>query len=90
MNRKQFLRSLSVAAFALAFAPGAYCADAVDILKRASAAIGGDDLKTLVYSGTGMGASYGQAYIAAWPDPGSTTRATFASSTTRTRLSAKK
>ncbi len=69
MNRKQFLKTLAAGAVALAFAPTLYAADAADVLKRASTAMGGDDLKTLVYSGSGMGSSYGQAYIPgmAWP-----------------------
>ena len=69
MNRKQFLKTLSAAAIAVAFAPALHAADAADVLKRASTAMGGDDLKTLVYSGSGMGSSYGQAYIPgmAWP-----------------------
>jgi glyoxylase-like metal-dependent hydrolase (beta-lactamase superfamily II) len=43
--------------------------DASALLKRASAAIGADDVKTLRYSGTGMAGQFGQAYEAgkAWP-----------------------
>jgi glyoxylase-like metal-dependent hydrolase (beta-lactamase superfamily II) len=43
--------------------------DAAALLKRAAAAMGADGLRTLVYSGSGTGASYGQAYVptAAWP-----------------------
>ena len=43
--------------------------DSSELLKRATAAMGADDLKTLRYSGVGEGASFGQAYRPgmAWP-----------------------
>ena len=43
--------------------------DASAVLKRAAAAVGADELKTIRYSGTGMAGQFGQAYIAgkAWP-----------------------
>ena len=93
VNHLRMIKSLSVAALALAFAPAPHAADApgkaaagqanaatsaatsedasdaAALLKRAAAAMGADGLRTLVYSGSGTGASYGQAYVptAAWP-----------------------
>lgn len=85
MNHLRMFKSLSVAALALAFAPAPYAADApakaaaqatsedasdaAALLRRAAAAMGAGELKTLVYSGSGSGASYGQAYVPAmgWP-----------------------
>ena len=47
----------------------AFGQDAEALLRRASAAMGADALKTLRYSGSGSGASFGQAYKPgeAWP-----------------------
>jgi glyoxylase-like metal-dependent hydrolase (beta-lactamase superfamily II) len=58
---------IALAAFAIPFAAAAQ--DATALLKRASAAMGADDLKTLRYAGKGMGASFGQAFVPgmAWP-----------------------
>ena len=56
--------SLAVAAsaFALAAAVPACAQDATALLRRASAAMGAEELKTLRYSGAGTGASFGQAF----------------------------
>lgn len=62
--------SLCTAACLLSFAPMAPAADQADaLLRRASTAMGADALKTLKYSGKGMGASFGQAFVPgmAWP-----------------------
>jgi glyoxylase-like metal-dependent hydrolase (beta-lactamase superfamily II) len=59
------MRPVSVAvaaALALAAAVPAYGQDATAVLRRAGAAMGADDLNTLSYTGSGSGASYGQAF----------------------------
>jgi glyoxylase-like metal-dependent hydrolase (beta-lactamase superfamily II) len=50
------------ASLALAAVFPAPAQDATAVLRRASAAMGADDLKTLRYTGSGSGASYGQAF----------------------------
>jgi glyoxylase-like metal-dependent hydrolase (beta-lactamase superfamily II) len=50
------------ASLALAVGFSASAQDATALLRRASSAMGADDLKTLRYSGAGTGASYGQAF----------------------------
>ena len=77
-----------IVAMLLAFA--ATCAGAQDasaVLRRASAAIGADDIKTLRYAGSGVG--YSRSARRSSPaarGPRSTTRATPVPSTTRTAL----
>jgi glyoxylase-like metal-dependent hydrolase (beta-lactamase superfamily II) len=58
-----------VALLPLALAVPAAAQDATALLKRASAAMGAEDLRTLRYAGSGGGASFGQAYRPgmAWP-----------------------
>jgi hypothetical protein len=56
--------SLAIAGLALSFAPSVPAADQADaLLRRAAAAMGADNLKTLRYAGKGMGASFGQAFV---------------------------
>jgi glyoxylase-like metal-dependent hydrolase (beta-lactamase superfamily II) len=65
--------SFAVAAsLALAAAFPAPAQEATAVLRRASAAMGVDDLKTLSYTGSGTGASYGQAFRpdTRWPKLG--------------------
>lgn len=50
------------AGLALAAAFPTYAQEATAVLRRASAAMGADDLNTLRYTGSGTGASYGQAF----------------------------
>jgi glyoxylase-like metal-dependent hydrolase (beta-lactamase superfamily II) len=50
------------ASLALAVVFPAFGQDATALLRRASSAMGADDLKTLRYTGSGTGASYGQAF----------------------------
>jgi glyoxylase-like metal-dependent hydrolase (beta-lactamase superfamily II) len=62
--------SLVLAASALALAvTHASSQDATAVLKRASAAMGADDLKTLRYSGSGSGMTFGQAFKPGGPWP---------------------
>jgi len=59
------MKTVSVAlaaSLALAVCFSAHAQDATALLRRASSAMGADDLKTLRYSGAGTGASYGQAF----------------------------
>jgi glyoxylase-like metal-dependent hydrolase (beta-lactamase superfamily II) len=59
------MRTLSAAlaaGLALTAAFTAQSQDATALLRRASAAMGADELKTLRYTGAGTGASYGQAF----------------------------
>jgi glyoxylase-like metal-dependent hydrolase (beta-lactamase superfamily II) len=59
-----------VALLPLALAPAPAAAqEAAALLKRAAAAMGADRLTTLRYSGSGGGASYGQAYRPGMPWP---------------------
>jgi glyoxylase-like metal-dependent hydrolase (beta-lactamase superfamily II) len=63
-------QSLVIATLALSFVPPVPAADdATALLRRASAAMGADNLNTLRYAGKGRGASFGQAYVPgmAWP-----------------------
>jgi glyoxylase-like metal-dependent hydrolase (beta-lactamase superfamily II) len=67
MLRRLFVSAALVAtAFTLASGPAPAQSDA---LKRAAAAMGADQVKTLRYSGDGTGWTFGQAYTAggAWP-----------------------
>ena len=57
---KNMLRC-SLAAFAL-LSTTAMAQDAGALLKRAAAAMGSDEVKTIRYTGSGTGASFGQAY----------------------------
>ena len=50
------------ASLALAAVFPAFGQDATALLRRAASAMGADDLKTLRYTGSGTGASYGQAF----------------------------
>jgi glyoxylase-like metal-dependent hydrolase (beta-lactamase superfamily II) len=76
MSRKFNFVMLLIAAALLALAvaaPAAHAQDAKAALSAASKAMGADDLKTVVYSGSGNEFSFGQAYTAtgawpAWPD----------------------
>lgn len=52
----------AAASTALVAAFAACAQDATAVLRRASIAMGADDLNTLRYSGSGSGASYGQAF----------------------------
>ena len=52
---------LAASALVLAF-PHAFSQEATAVLRRASAAMGADELKTLRYAGAGTGASFGQAF----------------------------
>jgi glyoxylase-like metal-dependent hydrolase (beta-lactamase superfamily II) len=58
-----------VAAVLMVFSSISQAQDSAELLKRAAAAMGADDLRTLRYSGVGEGASFGQAYRPgmAWP-----------------------
>jgi glyoxylase-like metal-dependent hydrolase (beta-lactamase superfamily II) len=65
-----FLSKLALSAVALAFIPGAALSlEAAGVLKRASGAMGGADLKSIRYTGDGTGHTFGQAYKPgiAWP-----------------------
>ncbi len=55
--------------FLALFSATAFGQEADALLRRAAAAMGADQLKTLRYSGSGSGASFGQAYTpgGAWP-----------------------
>jgi len=65
----KILRSALAAGVALAAAFPATAQDATAVLRRASAAMGADELGTLRYTGSGSGASYGQAFMpdTRWP-----------------------
>jgi glyoxylase-like metal-dependent hydrolase (beta-lactamase superfamily II) len=68
-----FLTPVIAAALLASAAPTARAQDAKTVISNASKAMGGDDLKTIVYSGAGTEFSFGQAYNAnsawpAWPD----------------------
>lgn len=65
MNPARLLHRIAACLIAVAsLLPAAALAneDVQAVLKRAAAALGTDGLKTLVYSGYGMGASFGQAF----------------------------
>lgn len=64
-----FARKLCVAALLLAPVAALAAEDATAILKRASAAMGGDNLKTIRYAGSGSAWQFGQAFAPgkAWP-----------------------
>jgi glyoxylase-like metal-dependent hydrolase (beta-lactamase superfamily II) len=53
---------IAAASLGLAVAFSASAQDAAAVLRRASAAMGADDLATLRYTGSGTGASFGQAF----------------------------
>jgi hypothetical protein len=64
------LTVLTLSAAALEFVPGAaYGEDAAGVLKRASAAMGATDMKTIRYTAEGTGYTFGQAFTpgAPWP-----------------------
>ncbi len=68
-----FVLPVIVAAVLAWCAASAHAQDAKTVVADASRAMGADDLKTLVYTGTGTEFSFGQAYTAtgpwpAWPD----------------------
>ena len=58
---KQISLVVTAFAFALAAVP-AFSQDASAVLRRASSAMGADDLRTLSYAGSGTGGSFGQAF----------------------------
>jgi len=59
----RFLNKLALSALALAFIPGAaWSLEAAGVLRRASSAMGGADLKTIRYAAEGTGHYFGQAY----------------------------
>src|SRR6185295_13100751 len=55
------MRYVAAVVFAVAAAP-ALAQDASGVLKRASTAMGADQLTTLRYAGSGTGGQFGQAY----------------------------
>ncbi|MCX7143534.1 MAG: hypothetical protein NT123_21295, partial [Proteobacteria bacterium] len=64
------LTGLTLSAAALAFLPGAASGEeAAGVLKRASAAMGAGELKSVRYTAEGTGYTFGQAFTpgAAWP-----------------------
>ncbi len=70
MFYKRFFSNWALPALALALLPGVAAAlDASSVLKRASAAMGSTELKTLSYSADGWGYTFGQAFVptAHWP-----------------------
>jgi len=69
MTPRLFIRCLTVAAAALLLASCAHRDDAQAVLQEADRAMGGAQLKTLRYAGSGTGATFGQAYQPgmAWP-----------------------
>ncbi len=62
----QLLAGASIAAFCAA---GTLAQDASDLLKRASEAMGATDLKSLRYTDSGIGYTFGQAYKPGMPWP---------------------
>ncbi|MBM3346920.1 MAG: hypothetical protein FJY55_10560 [Betaproteobacteria bacterium] len=70
MIRKGMSSRLALVIALVTISPGATGAyDSSSVLKRATAALGGENLKSLSYSGDGWGFTFGQAYVpgAAWP-----------------------
>jgi glyoxylase-like metal-dependent hydrolase (beta-lactamase superfamily II) len=63
------MKTLLCAAALVSLTTNAFAQEADALLRRASAAMGADSLKTLRYTGSGSGASFGQAYKPgeAWP-----------------------
>lgn len=61
--------AFAVLCFLIGFSIQSKAEDAAGVLKRAAAAMGVNDMKTLRYAGSGSGASFGQAYKPgmAWP-----------------------
>jgi glyoxylase-like metal-dependent hydrolase (beta-lactamase superfamily II) len=67
MQSRLFIAAVSVALASIS--TGALAADAEGVLKRASAAMGAANLKTLRYAAEGTGYTFGQAFVptGAWP-----------------------
>ncbi len=70
MNITLMSRKVVIAAFMMLLSPFVAAADDADaLLRRASTAMGADNLKTLRYVGSGSGASFGQAFVPGMPWP---------------------
>jgi len=70
MFHRMGLRAMAVAVAALALAPlPALAQNAAEVLKRASAAMGADTVKSIRFAGEGTGFTYGQAYKPGGPWP---------------------
>ncbi|MDB5881033.1 MAG: hypothetical protein JWP43_911 [Ramlibacter sp.] len=69
MKRQSFIRCFTAAGAALLLASCAHRDDPQAVLQEADRAMGGSNLKTLRYTASGSGASFGQAYQPgmAWP-----------------------
>jgi glyoxylase-like metal-dependent hydrolase (beta-lactamase superfamily II) len=69
MKRQTFMRCMTAAGTALLLASCAHREDAQAVLQEADQAMGGANLKTLSYTASGTGGTFGQAYQpgSAWP-----------------------
>lgn len=65
-----FLTRATLSLADLAFIPGTvFALEAEGVLRRASAAMGAGDLKSIRYAGEGIGFTFGQAYVPRMPWP---------------------